>query len=266
DSGNAITPSPVTWHTAPETRARVISFTGPVGLPNSSQLAPCFRVFLASGIMEEFGCTADSIVFYPQPNGPHAGQPYIASWQLDLITDPSGNQVHVSYLRDIVGQYVRDAVPATVEWDSPGCHDAQVMCTGSAWAPQMRVSLGAGHAVAHVSGSSCGANGSLRCDDPVDLSGSGGVAAPLIQSTYVLNDALVQARGSGSASWSTLRDYQLGYDQGGPSTITDPVSGAQESVAGRLLLTRLQAIGADGVTAQPARTFGCTQMPEYYED
>jgi RHS repeat-associated protein len=271
DSGNAITPSPVTWHTAPETRARVISFQSPAPPPGLSPAPPCFRVFLVNGVMEEFGCTLDSLQYYRQTSGSTAGQPFISNWLLDLITDPAGNQVHVTYLQDMEpgfnGQpYPRDEVPASIEYDSPGCHSAQTACTGAAWAPLVRVGFEATHTVAHVSSSSCAPNGSLRCDDPADLSGSGGVAAPLVQSVYVLNDAQVQVRSSPTASWNTLRDYQFSYDQAGPSTITDPVSGTSESAAGSLLLKRLQEIGGDGATSLPARTFGYTTVTEYYED
>ncbi|TMC01608.1 MAG: hypothetical protein E6J41_32670 [Chloroflexi bacterium] len=264
DSTHPITPSPITWHTAPETRAKVVSIQSPVNA------GPCFRVFLASGIMEEFGCTGDSLQWYP--GGANGATLYLANWLLDLITDPQGNQVHVTYQRDLATTpggftYPRDIVPATVEWDSPGCRDAQTGCTSS-WAPLMRVALAASHAVTHVSGASCGPNGSLRCDDPVDLSGRqpAGLPAPLVQSTFVLNDAAVQVRTSGGAGWNTLRDYRFSYSQAGPSQTADPVSGAQESVAGQLLLTRLQEIGADGVAAQPARTFGYQYVPEWYED
>src|SRR5262249_2199702 len=139
-------------------------------------------------------------------------------------------------------------------------------CTGASWTPLLRVSFAASHTVAHVSGASCAPSGSLRCDDPADLSASSGVAAPLVQTTFVLNDVQVQVRADGSAPWNTLRDYELGYDQSGPSTIPDPVSGAQESVAGKLTLTRLTEIGDDASTELPARSFGYTQQTEYYED
>jgi len=61
DTGNGITPSPVVWHTAPETRARVISYQSPGPPAGLSPAPPCFRAFLPSGIMEEFGCTNDSL-------------------------------------------------------------------------------------------------------------------------------------------------------------------------------------------------------------
>jgi RHS repeat-associated protein len=270
-NGTAITPSPVAWHTTPDTHARVISFTGPNALPGMAAVPPCFRVFLTSGIMEEFGCTPDSLQFFPQPSGPNTGLDYIASWLLDLITDPRGNQIHVTYQQDVQAgaagvSYPRDAVMATVEYDSPGCHDAQHACTGAAWAPLMRVSFQAGHTVARPVGASCPANGSLRCDDPVDLSAAGGLATPSVESTFVLNDVLVQVRSSGAAAWSTLRDYQLAYDQSGPSTITDPFSGVAQSTAGRLNLTRITEVGDDGVTALPSRSFSYTRQVQLYED
>ena len=270
-NGTAITPSPIAWHTAPEAHARVISFTGPNALPGMAAVPPCFRVFLPTGLMEEFGCTPDSLQFFPQPTGPNTGLDYVADWLLDMIADPQGNQVHVTYQTDVQTgaagvSYPRDAVMATVEYDSPGCHNAQAACTGSAWAPLMRVSFQGSHSVAHVAGSSCAANGSLRCDDPVDLSGSGGLAAPTVQSTFVLNDVQVQVRGSPSAGWNTLRDYRLAYDQSGPTTILDPFSGVSESTAGRLNLTQMTEVGADGSTALPTRSFSYTRLTELYED
>jgi hypothetical protein len=120
---------------------------------------------------------------------------------------------------------------ATVKYDSPGCHNPQTACTGTSWAPLMRVSFQASHSVAHAGGSGCAANGSLRCDDPVNLSASGGLAAPTVQNTLVLNDIQVQVRGSGSSGWNTLRDCRLAYDQSGPTTILDPFSGVNQSTA-----------------------------------
>jgi RHS repeat-associated protein len=270
-NGTAITPGPVAWHTTPETHARVVSFTGPNALPGMAAVPPCFRVFLPSGIMEEFGCTPDSLQFWPQSSGPNTGLDYIANWLVDLITDPRGNQIHVTYQQDVQTgaagiAYPRDAVMATVEYDSPGCHNAQAACAGASWAPLMRVSFQASHSVAHVAGSSCAPSGSLRCDDPVDLAASGGLPAPAIEDTFVLNDAQVQVRSSGGAAWSTLRDYQLAYDQSPPTTISDPFSGVAESTAGRLDLTRLTEIGADGTTALPSRSFGYSRQTQLYED
>lgn len=271
DTPNTITPSPVAWHTAPETHAKVYSYVGPNSLPGMTAVPPCFRVFLTSGIMEEFGCTPDSLQFYPEPSGPNVGYDYMANWLLDLITDPKGNQIHITYQTDTESgynniSYPRDAELATVEYDSPGCHNAQTACTGSSWAPLMRVSFSASHSVAHGGGSTCAPSGNLRCDDPADLSGSGGLPAPTVQNTFVLNDIQVQIRASGTASWNTLHDYQLSYDQSAPSTITDPVTGSQESTAGKLDLTKLAIVGDDGSTALPTINYSYTSQTEYYED
>jgi len=233
-------------------------------------IGPCFRVFLPSGVMEEFGCTPDSYQFYPEPSGGNAGLDYVSAWLLDLVTDPRGNQVHYTYQQDLQTgagghQYPRDAQLSTIEWDSPGCRSTVAACLGSQWAPLMRVNFVASH-TARLSSGSCSANGSLRCDDPVDLSGSGGLPAPTIQSTFVLNDVQVQVRGSGTASWNPLRDYQLSYVQGGPQTIVDPPTGKTQSVAGQLVLTRLTEIGDDNSTSLPTRSFDYTSLVQYYED
>jgi RHS repeat-associated protein len=278
DTGNLQT-TPVQWHSAPETHARIYSFQSPnppVVCSGSCRHMPCFRVYLPSGLMEEFGCTTDSLDWYIEPIGTNAGQDYIASWLLDLITDPNGNQVHITYQADDENgyhalNYPRDVVMSTVEWDSPTCQNSQTGCTsgGAApnkWAPLMRVSFSASAAVSRSTGSNCPPRTATRCDEVNDLSGSGGLAAPTIENSFVLNDMFVQVRASTTSSWNTLRDYQLSYDQTPPGQITDPVTGKQESVAGRLLLTRFVEVGDDGSTAYPTNTFAYTAVPHYYED
>ena len=59
-----------------------------------------------------------------------------------------------------------------------------------------------------------------------------------------------------ATSWNTVRDYQLSYEQTGPTTITDPATGRQLSTAGYLDLTKVQEVGTDGTTAYPAISFG----------
>ncbi len=270
-----MTPAPVRWRTAPETRAQVwmyrpsrppaAQYPCPVG---SLTAPPCFRVFLPNGLMEEFGCTTDSVQFYPFSLVASTG---VTQWLLDLITDPQGNQIHVTYQWDtntLSGlTYPRDAVMATVGWDSPGCRDRQVACT-TTWQPQMQVTFVASHAVAHAGpGGICPAQGNLRCDDPQDLTPPSGEHSPRVQSTFVLNDIKVQTSATGSPpSWNTVRTYQLSYDQTPPTTITDPVWGKSISTAGKLVLTQLRELGADGTTALPTSTFGYIKQSQYYVD
>lgn len=276
DSGN-FNPSattPIQWHTAPETYAKVFSYPSTLTLPGTSTHPPCYRVFLPNGIMEEFGCTSDSLQYYPAPSGINSGKPYISSWLLDLITDPDGNQIHIIYLQDIeqaAGMwYPRDAVLNRVEWDSPTCFNATTACTsnggsGNLWKPLMEAIFTASPTVSYPTPLSCPPRAYLRCDDPVDLSGSGGVGAPLVQSDFVLNAITVYVQAAGS--WQNLRQYQLGYDQSAPGTITaDPVTGQQESSAGKLNLTQIKVVGDDSATTLPVRSFSYTKKIEYYED
>ncbi len=291
DTGNSITASPVRWHTTPDNYAKVYSYTSTLTLPDGAGVhPPCFRVFLTNGIMEEFGCTSDSLQYYYTPG---MGD-YIASWHLDLITDPQGNQIHLKYASDVEQKsvsgvnhpYDRDTVLSTIEWDSPTCQNASTACAigGTApnkWAPLMQVSFTAGHAPTHPTNTLTGCNTgtNLRCDDPLDLSTTickagyttKGLPAPDVQSTSVLNDVVVQVRGSAAGSWNSLRDYQFTYQRSAPSQVGagevyDPVTGMCESVAGSLLLTKLVEVGDDLTTALPTHTFGYTAVPQYYED
>ena len=263
---------PVTWHTANETYAKIVSYVGPLNI-NQAATPPCFRVWLTNGVMEEFGCTLDSLEYYYEPgNGKH-----LYAWNLDLIVDPSGNQIHLNYQQDLETyssvQYVRSAELSTIEYDSPTCLNTSTACTtgGTApnkWAPLMRVNFVATHTPAHLTNSPTGCNTSTnaRCDNPKDLSGTGGLTAPQVMNTFALNDIQAQVRGSGTASWNTLRDYQLSYEQSGPGTITDPSTGKQESAAGMFDLTQIKEIGDDASTALPTRTFTYGSVDQSYED
>jgi hypothetical protein len=281
------TACPIQFHTASETRAKVYAYVRPNALGTMPQNPPCFRVYLASDVMEEFGCTPDSLQYYPIQAGSLPGQCnqdlyYPVNWLLDLITNPQGDQVHITYQSDTETapdglSYPRETVMATVEWDSPNCVNATQRCTGSAspnqWQPLYRVSFSATHhTVTRLTNtpSGCNSDTSVRCDDPTNV--AGGISAPLVNGTFVLNDILVQTNptSDGSSynatSWNTVRDYQLSYEQSGPSTITDPATGQSVSTAGYLDLTKLQQVGDDGTTASPATTFSYTSQTEYYED
>src|SRR5262249_47817449 len=100
---------------------------------------------------------------------------------------------------------------------------------------------------------------------PKDLTSSGGLPAPAVQNTFVLNDIQVQVHANGV--WNTLKDYQLSYEQNGPGVdLHDGATGKFESYAGYLDLTKIMVVGDDGATALPTRTFGYTTVTEYYED
>lgn len=266
---------PILWHTANESHAKIYAYLGPITIPSETINPVCWRVWLPNGIMEEFGCSSDSLQYFYVPGG-HAE---VSGWFLDLITDPQGNQIHITYQRDMASwkdpstgttySYPRDIEMQSIQYDSPGCLNAQTMCTGSSWAPQMQVVFNASHAPTTLTGTAptgCNTGSNLRCDDPTDLSSSGGTAAPLVQGTYVLNNVQVQVRSSGTGIWNTLSTYKLGYEQSGPTQITDPASGMKASVAGMLDLTQFQQVGSDGSTSLPKVTFSYTSETNYYED
>jgi RHS repeat-associated protein len=287
-TGNAAsTACPIQFHTARDTRAKVYAYVGPNALGNMAQNPPCFRVYLANGVMEEFGCTPDSLQYYPIQAGSLPGQTqqniyYPVNWLLDLITNPQGDQVHITYQSDTETApdgltYPRDTVMATIEWDSPNCVNATQRCTSNAapnqWQPLYRVNFVANHhTVARLTNTptNCNTDSTVRCDDPVNV--ANGIKAPLVNGTFVLNDMQVQANSTADgtsynpANWNTVRDYQLSYEQSGPTTITDPATGQSVSTAGYLDLTQVKEVGSDGTTAFPATIFGYTSQTEYYED
>lgn len=254
------TPCPILWHTATESHDKIYAYVGPVSIGPFAN-PPCFRVWLPNGIMEEFGCTSDSLQYYYEDQANWTG-PLVSGWYLDMITDPQGNQIHVTYQRDMASwkssrtgttySYPRDVQLSSVQYDSPGCDNAQTMCTGSSWAPLMQIVFNASHSVSNQTGgipTSCNTGTNLRCDDPLDLSSSNGLASSLIQNTYVLNNIQVQVRTTGTGTWNTLHGYNLGYEQSGPTTSVDPASGKNRSMAGMLDLTRIQEVGSTGATA-----------------
>jgi hypothetical protein len=274
-TGNsAAYPCPILWHTATESHDKIWAYMGPLNI-NQGMNPPCFRVWLPNGIMEEFGCTLDSLQYYLEAG---VGA-LISSWNLDMITDPQGNQIHFTYQQDVQSwtspvtghtfTYARDEQLSSISYDSPGCRNAQSMCTGSSWAPLVQISFNASHMPSILTGTAptgCNTGASLRCDDPLDLTSSGGVAASMLQSTFVLNSIQVQVRASGTDSWNTLRTYKLGYEQSGPTTITDQASSLKRSIAGMLDLTQITEIGSDGAMALPTVNLAYISLTNYYED
>lgn len=83
------TACPILWHTASESHDIIYAYIGSVSIPSETINPVCWRVYLPNGIMEEFGCTSDSLQYFYVPGG-HAE---VSGWFLDMITDPQGNQI-----------------------------------------------------------------------------------------------------------------------------------------------------------------------------
>lgn len=79
------------WHSAPESHARIQEIKDTTGT------YPCWRVYLPNGVMEEFGCI-DS-VGSDQSYKDSAGNWQRYRWDLDLMVDAHGNQIHFNYQR-----------------------------------------------------------------------------------------------------------------------------------------------------------------------
>ncbi len=81
-STTPLVPSPLPaqyiWHTAPESHAKVQEIQG--------SSTPCWRVWLPSGIWEDFGCTPDSKHSYVDSHG----TTIVWRWDVDLIVDRHG--------------------------------------------------------------------------------------------------------------------------------------------------------------------------------
>jgi RHS repeat-associated protein len=273
-------PSGVTdWRTSTESHAKIVSYTNPTvdctnfpqvdpcGSGGYSVQPPCFRVWLANGILEEFGCTPDSRQWYPGSSSQTTN--YVNAWKLDLIADPNGNQIQFTYDQDMTqntegDSYPHDVVLKQVQWDAPDCHNANTRCTGADWDPKMEVLFDHSRAVTHwaTGAHECTQSGNLRCDDP---QGSSKESTPAITPTQVLNEVTVEVAGSGS--FQPLRQYILAYSQGAGATIVDPFTGDEEDIAGYLLLEQVTEKGADLSTTSPTQTFAyAIPSAEYYED
>ncbi|HVB22203.1 MAG TPA: hypothetical protein VNG51_09685, partial [Ktedonobacteraceae bacterium] len=246
-------PAQYIWHTAPESHAKVqeLMFNG----------QPCWRAWLPSGIIEDFGCTNDSRQSYIDSNSVDVQW----RWDLDLMIDRYGNQIHVHYQQNYPSSgYVRDSVISSIEYDDPTCHNTTTAC--SSWNPLIKIVFDASDAVpnGNLTNSGCqnwSSSSHYRCDDPLDLSGSGGLPVPKIVSTFVLNDLKVEVSGN------VLHEYVFSYEQTRPTTFEDPSTGQQESYAGYLDLTAIQSLGTSGtVSNDPTVTMQYVSRTQHYED
>lgn len=248
------------WHTSPDNHARIIE------VPSYNGSYPCFRAYFPDGTMEEFGCYDDDAHGTDQSFKGSDGNWDRYRWDIDLIVDRYGNQIHFTYQRiwNSKGTAVQDAVLSSISYDDPSCHQ-QTVCT--TWNPRITIGFDAGTSVnaSQLLNSPCQnwSNSKARCDNPVDLSGSGGLPAPEVMNSFVLNDVKVEVSGN------LLRQYTFYYTQLGPQTITDPASGQSESISGYLNLDRIQEQGVNNTSpSAPAPLINLTYAVNHlhYDD
>ncbi|GER88987.1 hypothetical protein KDW_31490 [Dictyobacter vulcani] len=185
------------------------------------------------------------------------------------MVDRYGNQIHVHYQQiHPSSSVIRDAVVSSIEYDDPTCHQtsfngATAAC--STWNPKVTLVFDASTKVNQLTNTSGGCanwtNTGFRCDDPVDLSSSGGLPIASAVDAYVLNDMQVQIQGH------TLQKYVFSYEQTPPQKITDPLTGKQESAAGYLDLTQVQEQGDQGHSLNsPVLNVSYVSGIQHYED
>ncbi len=139
------------------------------------------------------------------------------------------------------------------------------VATCSSWHPQVDIHFDAGQKVTRLLGGNCGSwtppNANVRCDDPADYAGSGGLPAPKVMGAYVLNDVQVKVNGN------LLREYDLSYNQGGGVANTDPATGQKEGIAGFLTLASIATKGTGGASLNaPTITMHYGGYAEHYSD
>ena len=255
-AGDPVVSPPVQWFTAPESHAKIwmINCTT-TDLQNNAWTHPCWRVWLPSGEMMEFGATNDSVEYYLDASS----NKYIYSWKVDALVDPHGNQIHISY-QQYTGNYpstnvpyVRDAELANVSYDSPTCQNTSTICptTGSApnlWQPLVQVVFDQGTKPTRLTAADTPCTNwsstSSRCDTAPDY--SGGLPGPQVTSLGILNAIEVQVQPTSGSGWHVLRAYAFSYEQGSYfSGLVDAISGWPEYGAGYTDLTKIQEFGAD---------------------
>lgn len=277
---NIVTP-PQQWYTAPESHAKVIELTCTThDLTGAAWTHPCWRVWLPSGELLEFGATDDSVEYGVSayqgnrqviPPPPYTFQ-YVYSWKLDALVDTHGNQIHLTYhqyqndFQYWVDQahgyasqpYVQDAELASVSYDSPTCQSTTVICTSgnsapTLWQPLVQVVFDQSTGATRLTGgdSVCQSwTSALRCDQ-----GSGcwfPCGTSFVTNVAVLNAIEVQVRPSSTSAWGLLRAYALSYEQTEAYQAFPPFpevggpSGSRPvSPSGYLDLTKIQEFGTD---------------------
>src|SRR5579885_840086 len=255
-ASDPLTSVPEIWYTAPESHARIIEINCTTqDLQGNNWTHPCWRVWLPSGELLEFGATNDSVEYYVDG----AGNEYIYAWKVDAMVDTHGNQIHLRYQQytaqyPITNQkYVQDAELANVSYDSPTCQNTSTICptSGSApnlWQPLVQVVFDQSITPTRLTGGSSAcqtwSSTTARCDTATDF--SGGLPGPQVTTLGVLDAIEVQVRPTSSSSWAVLRAYALSYEQTAETSgLYDSISGEQENVAGYLDLTKIQEFGTD---------------------
>ncbi|HZU69457.1 MAG TPA: hypothetical protein VFA09_19425 [Ktedonobacteraceae bacterium] len=191
---------------------------------------PCFQVWDKSGTYYELGCTSDSLQYWNDSNGRHNYR-----WDVNKIIAPNEGpnagtykMLTVSYLQDVVtsGGYtsIRDAVMKQIVYGA-GNSNVVTNVAGTVDFTYKAPFNSAPWASAYGTNYNCSSgppiNTTLRCDDPVQMPGSGKFPVPTVMSTFSL-----QTVTSYVGSDSTYKDYSysFSYTDNPFQSCNDPVT------------------------------------------
>jgi hypothetical protein len=229
---------------------------------------PCFQVWDKSGTYYQFGCTKDSLQYDYENDNVN-----LYAWDLDLINAPNEGQnatqktIKVSYFQDCVPfpqtnncpgasgskSTIRDAGIERIEYGSgpwngtltiDGTVDfeyyaPQTNSNQSPWVINTYGNMGNNYNCYN----SPPATTSLRCDDPINM--TGGANAPLVMSTLSLEKVISyvgpdnQSNGSGGY---LAYEYDFTYQDPSFYPCTDPLTQVSEYCAGDHQLTKIAPI------------------------
>ena len=248
-----------------------------IQIVNPTSSTPCFHLWDKLGAYYEMGCTADSLEYWTDSGGGRHNY----RWNVKKIVAPNEGasagtykMILVKYLQDSVtsGGYttIRDSAieqitygiatslsnPLSTIAGTVDFHYLAPTAQGS-WADAYN--YGTNYNCAPGTTQPAGHPGNLRCDDPVQESGSGTFTAPTVLSTLTLAYVTSYVGDDSSNSHQDYR-YAFTYNDYPYVSCTDPTSGLAGYCAGdHLLMSATPTVYQNGTAHQlKGMVFGYT--------
>lgn len=214
---------------------------------NPTSSTPCFHVWDKSGTYYELGCTTNSLQYWTDSGGTRHNY----RWDVNKIIAPNEGSTAAAY-RMILVSYLQDSVTtsghttirdAAIQQITYGSGNANTI-TALAGTVDFHYRAPTAHgtwADAYGSNYNCtgtppdGTSTTLRCDDPIQKSGSGTFNAPTVFSTLSLQSVTSYVGSDGSASNKDY-SYSFTYSDTPYQNCNDPLSLAPGYCAGEHVL------------------------------
>ncbi|HZU67136.1 MAG TPA: hypothetical protein VFA09_07650, partial [Ktedonobacteraceae bacterium] len=236
---------------------------------------PCFDVWDKSGTFYELGCTPDSLEY-----SINNGQRDNYAWNVDRIVAPNEGpnsiykMIQVSYLQDCSGSAppcgasttVRDAVIKQITYGIST--DLKTITYGNMAGTidfTYRAQFDDAPWATHY-GTNYNCNGTppknttVRCDDPVQYTGSNPFTPPTVMGTFSLTGITSYLNTDGSSS-NAAYAYNFSYTDTPFQFCTDPVSLENGYCAGEHVLTAIQPVVFQSGTPHPLQSITFSYSP-----